>query len=429
MTEPVGTETALRDRVAADLRAGGALSQALPGYTERPAQITMAREVSNAVESGGHLVVEAATGTGKSLAYLLPVIRSGKVAIISTANKNLQEQLFYKDIPFVQQHIQPFAAALVKGMGNYLCLDRFSDEQPFQQMVSHPAYRAMEELLGHQELWDGDLDLLELSLPVSLRAALAADSDQCAWHACPHFRRCYVRQMRDRARDAQVIVVNHTLLLLDAVMAGSLLPERDLIIVDEAHHLEEEATRAFTVTVTPGRVQSLLSQRRLRDHADGDAQQEAAAANANAWDALERLLRHDPRPTRQPLREPLQEGLHLSTAIGDLADNLRHNRPLNMEEKEEQLYEKLVARARTLAQDLKIAFGVTEPDARVYYVERTATRGRAQMRRSRISRSPLRRSPLPTCCASCSSTRSVPSAPRLRSPSAAASTTSARGWA
>jgi Rad3-related DNA helicase len=385
VAEPAETATPLCDLVEADLRAGGALSQTLPGYTERPAQIAMARSVADAIEHGGHLAIEAATGTGKSLAYLLPVIRSGKVAIISTANKNLQEQLFYKDIPFIQQYVQPFEAALVKGMGNYLCLDRFSEEQPFQKLVAHPAYISMEQLIGRDHLWDGDLDLLEISLPTSLRAVLAADGDQCAWHLCPHFGPCYVRRMRDHAHEAEIIVVNHTLLLLDAVMKGFLLPERDLVVIDEAHHLEEEATRAFTVTVTPGRVASLLSQRRLREHADLDVQQETAAANANTWDALERALRQDLWIGRQPLHEPLQEGLRLAGAIGDLATSLQRNRPLVMEDKDEQLYEKLVKRARTLGKDLKIVFGVSEPEERVYYVERAGGRGRARTAQQNLS--------------------------------------------
>src|SRR5690242_1366977 len=118
------TDEALREIVRADFEHGGVLARTLPGYEERPAQVTMAQRVADALESGQHLAVEASTGTGKSIAYLIPIIRSGRVALISTANKALQEQLFYKDIPFVQKHVAPFEAALVKGMGNYLCLDQ-----------------------------------------------------------------------------------------------------------------------------------------------------------------------------------------------------------------------------------------------------------------------------------------------------------------
>jgi len=100
------------------------LSQRLPGYQERPAQIEMATRVAEALSQGKHAILEAPTGVGKSLAYLVPIVCSCKVVIVSTANKALQEQLFYKDIPFIQRHLQPFEAALVKGIGNYVCLDR-----------------------------------------------------------------------------------------------------------------------------------------------------------------------------------------------------------------------------------------------------------------------------------------------------------------
>lgn len=360
----------LRESVEADLRVGGVLSQALPGYEERPAQIAMARRVADALDSGQHTVIEASTGVGKSLAYLLPIVRSGKVALISTANKALQEQLFYKDIPFVQQHIQSFDAALVKGMGNYLCLDLLDEERAFQSLVRQPAFAEMEQLLGDFGAWDGDLDLLPVALPNDTRGRLAADNDRCAWRGCPHFSDCYVKHMRDVAREAQIIVVNHTLLLIDAAMGGFLLPERDVIVIDEAHHLEEEATRAFTITVTPGRVESLMRQKRLRDNTDPLAQQEVLDANAQVWDALGRTQRSD-AGGRQQLREPLEEGLRLASRLDDLAVGLQVRRPINMDDKEEQLYDKLVKRARALASDARVAFGVAAPEERVYYVEQT----------------------------------------------------------
>ncbi len=360
----------LRNAVEADLRDGGILSRSLPGYEERASQIAMARSVADALERGEHLVVEASTGVGKSAAYLLPIVRSGKVALISTANKALQEQLFFKDIPFLQQHVQPFQAALVKGMGNYLCLDLFEEERPFQQLVNSAAYRKIEEIVGDFTVWDGDLELLPFAMPADLRGRLAADNDRCAWRACPQFNDCYIKHMRDVSREAQIIVVNHTLLLIDAAMGGFLLPERDVIVIDEAHHLEEEATRAFTVTVTPGRVESLMRQKRLRDHAEASAQQAVLEANGGAWDALARVLPWNAQG-RQHLRAPLEEGLRLASTLDDLALSLGRNKPLNVDDKEEQLYEKLVKRARSLAMDARIAFAVAAPEERVYFVEQT----------------------------------------------------------
>ncbi len=368
-------DVALREIVRADFEHGGVLSRTLPGYEERPAQVTMAQRVADALESGDHLIAEATTGTGKGIAYLIPIIRSGRVALISTANKALQEQLFYKDIPFVQKHVAPFEAALVKGMGNYLCLDRFTEEESFQQLTGDLAFKAMVERMGDFNEWNGDLDLLDIPLRTELRGRIAGDSDQCAWRNCPHFHDCYIREMRERARQAQVIVVNHTLLLLDAAMEGFLLPERDVIVIDEAHHLEEEATRAFTVTVAPGRVQSLLAQQRLRANADPLVVQEALAAHQRAWDALARVARPDAKG-RQHLSEPLEEGLALASAIDDLATSLQRNRPITVEGKEEQLYEKLVKRTRSLAKDARIVFGVKAPDERVYYLEKVSGRRR-----------------------------------------------------
>jgi ATP-dependent DNA helicase DinG len=379
----------LGELVERDLREGGSLSEALPGYEERPAQIEMARRVTEALETGEHLVLEAPTGIGKSLAYLLPIVRSGKVALVSTANKALQEQLFYKDIPFVQQHIEPFPAALVKGMGNYLCLDLLEEERAFQAYTRQTAFARMEELLGDYGRWDGDLDLLPMALAPDTRSRVAADNERCAWRACAFYQDCYVREMREAARQAQVIVVNHTLLLLDAAMDGFLLPERDLVVIDEAHHLEEEATRAFTITVTPGRVRSLLAQQRLQQNSDPAIQQRVMAASAEAWDALARVGRPDAQG-RQRLTQPIEEGLYLAGALTDLAESLQAKRPLTLDEKEDLLYDKLVKRTRLLAADTRIVFGQEAKEERVYYAEQSASRrGRSGQPTQSVSAAPL----------------------------------------
>jgi Rad3-related DNA helicase len=394
----VSISLSLAEQVRHDLTQGGVLSESLPGYEERAAQVEMAELVAQALESGQHAVIEASTGTGKSLAYLLPIVRSGKVAIISTANKNLQEQLFYKDIPFVQQHIKYFRAALIKGMGNYLCLDRFERENsellPFQRSGAFDRLLKFlqEDVTGPAggARFDGDLDLTPFAIPGDLRARIAADSDQCAWSKCNWFGDCYVREMRQRAREAQVIVVNHTLLLLDAAMEGWLLPERDVVVIDEAHHLEEEATRAFTAAVSSGRVQSLLQQRRLRDNVNPALYQEAGQRNIAAWDRL--AVTADPGfKNRVLLTRPFQEGLHLAEIIDSLAEDLKYKRPENMDEKEEQLYEKLIKRTRNLASDLRLVFAVEDLKRRVYYVERLNERGGQNngLRQLSVSAAPL----------------------------------------
>ena len=368
----------LHQVVATDLSHGGILSERLDGYEERQAQIEMAILVARSLIEERHVIVEAATGTGKSLAYLLPIVRSGKVAIISTANKALQEQLFYKDIPFVKEHIQDFEAALVKGMGNYICLDRLEKERiETQPFLKNPDFTRLMNIVKEFELnITGDFETLGFTLPNDIRTRVNADSDQCAWRECPFFSRCYVRQMRDKAALSQVIVVNHTLLLLDVVLDGYLLPKHDVIVVDEAHHLEEEATRAFTVTVSEAKVSALLAQQRLKQHSRADLQEEAKQTMKFAWDRLDQITHTASYKGRVILQEPLQEGLHLATVIAKLAESLREQRPEYMEEPENSLYDKLLIRTDNLSEAIRKVFSVDQRDTYVYYVERETKPGR-----------------------------------------------------
>ncbi|WP_069804294.1 helicase C-terminal domain-containing protein [Thermogemmatispora onikobensis] len=373
----VEEEEGLLTIVRADLRQGGILSRRLPGYEERPAQIAMAELVARALEQRHHAILEAATGTGKSLAYLVPIVRSGRVAIISTANKALQEQLFYKDIPFVQQHIKPFEAALVKGMGNYLCLDRLESERLGMQLYAkNREFRRLYELTQDPGAdFNGDIESLDFPLSADLRSRVVAERDQCAWSKCPFFFDCYVRQMRLRAEQAQIIVVNHTLLLLDAALEGHLLPERDIIVLDEAHHLEEEATRAFTITISPNQIRTLLAQRMLKEHSRLSLQDEAERAWLTTWRRLEQLARSYGPGARLNLQEPLEEGLQLATVIAQLADSLRQERPRDLPEKESTLYDRLLKRTQNLAEHIRTVFAVNHPERYVYYLERVMQPG------------------------------------------------------
>lgn len=376
-TLPLSEDSPLRDTVATDLCQGGILSRRLPGYEERPAQVEMATLVARSLREDKPAIVEAGTGVGKSLAYLLPIVRCGKVAIISTANKALQEQLFYKDIPFVQKHIKHFEAALVKGIGNYLCLDRLENERIGIQFYAKN--RDFMRLLKFTEDADagftGDLETLGFPLPNDIRSRVNGDRDQCAWSKCTFYSECYVRKMKVKAAKAQVIVVNHTLLLIDAVTEGRLLPERDVIVIDEAHHLEEEATRVFTITVSPLQVSTLLAQRVLKEHSSASLQDEANQAMMHAWDRLTQAA--DPGfKNRANLQAPLEEGLHLASIISHLGDSLFQQRPIDMPEKESQLYDKLLSRTRNLADNIRAVFSVDQPSKFVYYVERINAPGR-----------------------------------------------------
>lgn len=341
------------------------------------------------VDAPSHLYLagRAMIPTHNSLAYLLPVVRSDKKALVATANKALQEQLFYKDIPFIAENVQPVQAALIKGMSNYLCLQHLEEERGFQHYAQSPAFEQIEDLTDDPK-FDGDLDMVTFHLPPDLRRRVAADSDDCPWRECPHFGDCYVRKMREAAQDAQLVVVNHTLLLLDVLMDGWLLPDRDTIIIDEAHHLEDEATRAFTATVTPRRVETLLAQRRLREHCDPLKLNDAQDANVMLWGRLEDLTYGRMQRGRLPLVEPVEEGLRLATAVGDIASHLRARKPETMDKREGQLYDKLVTRAANLKSDLQLVFGLKDREGRVYYIEREAGR-RGREAQLSVSAAPL----------------------------------------
>ncbi len=332
------------------------------------------------VESPSHLYLAGRSmiPTHNSLAYLLPIVRSGKIAIISTANKALQEQLFYKDIPFVKENIDDFDAALVKGMGNYICLDRLDKERiETQPLLKNPDFTRLMNIVQEFELnITGDFETLGFTLPNDIRTRVNADSDQCAWRECPFFSKCYVRQMRDTAAQSQVIVVNHTLLLLDVALDGFLLPKRDVIVIDEAHHLEDEATRAFTVTVSESKISALLAQQRLKLHSRADLQEDAKQTMKFAWDRLDYIMHASPHKGRVILQEPLQEGLRLATIIAKIADSLRELRPEYMEEPENSLYDKLLTRTNNLSEAIRKVFSVDQRETYVYYVERGTKFGR-----------------------------------------------------
>ncbi|HEX6478653.1 MAG TPA: protein kinase, partial [Ktedonobacteraceae bacterium] len=372
-------QTSLSDIVTADLRQGGVLSRSLPGYEERPAQVEMATLVAHSLREDEHAIIEAGTGTGKSLAYIIPIVRSGKVAIISTANKALQEQLYFKDIPFVQKHIQQFDAALVKGMANYVCLDRLEDERNgngIQHLVKNRDFMRLVDLVNDPDAgFTGDFETLDFPLPADIRSKVYAERDQCTWGKCPFFKDCYVRKMKVKAGLAKVIVVNHTLLLIDAALEGFLLPDRDVIVVDEAHHLEEEATRVFTVRVSQAQVTTLLAQRMLKDHSSVSLQDEAKNTADIAWERLS-LVANPGYKGRTNLVEALEEGLGLAKVLDRLANSLRQMRPVSLTEKEDQMYDMLITRTKNLAASMRTVFSVDQPDKFVYYVERVNAQGR-----------------------------------------------------
>lgn len=227
-----------------------AIAQNLPGYQRREAQESMMRAIFEAMESGSHLLVEAGTGTGKSLAYLLPSIlwakQHGEPVIISTNTIQLQEQLFHKEIPALTQSLPfSFRASTLKGRGNYLCLRKF------EQSLDEATEGSSQELLmvkGQMVAWltqteTGDVE--ELSMPAAGQQywqQVKSDTESCLHRKCPWFSRCYYFQAREKANEADLLIVNHALLVSDLQAEHRILPAHDIVVIDEAHHLEDVAT-------------------------------------------------------------------------------------------------------------------------------------------------------------------------------------------
>lgn len=247
----------------------GLIAQAHPEYEHRPGQIDMARAVMRAFEERKHLIVEAGTGTGKTLAYLVPAVAAalggrGRV-IISTGTKNLQEQLMEKDIPFLQGVLpKSFKAAYMKGRNNYLCLHRLGRAE------SSPVLDGLEEVdyfdeVTHWAKQSATGDRAELSnLPESLSfwRHIDARSETCLGQKCIDFDPCFITRMRERALDADIVVVNHHLFFADLAlrnnMYGTVLPDYSAVILDEAHMIEDVASEYFGSHVSNYQIDDLI---------------------------------------------------------------------------------------------------------------------------------------------------------------------------
>ncbi|MGC2193449.1 MAG: ATP-dependent DNA helicase [Terriglobales bacterium] len=251
---------------------GGVLSKTHPAYEFRRGQLQMAQAVEQALAEKRHLIVEAGTGTGKTLAYLLPVIRSGKRVIISTGTKNLQEQLFYKDVPFLEQALYPngegkLNVCYMKGRNNYLCKKKLYD------LTDQPVLSGLEEIEHYRAIaaWEktthtGDrAELASLPEASALWHKLDARSDTCLGQKCTAFETCFITEMHRRAMESDLIIVNHHLFFADLAIKqaseyapdAGILPEAGAVIFDEAHELEDVAGSYFGVAVSNQRVEEL----------------------------------------------------------------------------------------------------------------------------------------------------------------------------
>jgi ATP-dependent DNA helicase DinG len=244
---------------------GGLLSRTHPAYEFRRGQLQMAQAVEQALDERRHLIVEAGTGTGKTLAYLMPVIRSGKRVLISTGTKNLQEQLFHKDIPFLERALFPngeskLRVCYMKGRGNYLCRKKLYD------LTDQPVLSGLEEIEQYRAIaaWEkttetGDrAELAGLPEASALWPKLDARADACLGQKCSAWDKCFITEMHRQAMESDIIIVNHHLFFADLAIKqaseyapdAGILPEAGAVVFDEAHELEDVAGSYFGISVS-----------------------------------------------------------------------------------------------------------------------------------------------------------------------------------
>jgi ATP-dependent DNA helicase DinG len=393
---------------------GGVLAATHPAYEFRRGQLQMAQAVAQALEEKRHLIVEAGTGTGKTLAYLLPVIRSGKRVIISTGTKNLQEQLFYKDIPFLEhalfgaitgcaetghlsidssQPIQRLSVCYMKGRNNYLCRKKLYD------LTNAPVLSGLEEIEQYRALaaWEkttttGDrAELAELPEASQLWHKLDARAEGCTGQKCSEFERCFITEMRRRGMESDIIIVNHHLFFADLAIKlqadgapdAGILPEAAAVIFDEAHELEDVAGNYFGISVSNLRVDDLARdvESSLQHNHIMSASLSAALGSLREKSQFffSLLPAGDGRFAFESRREFLEENgdefLALNQALTRIAGELE-----GLPQKPEEIFN-LVRRTQEIQMHLGFAME-SEDRNTVFWIERRGGRGRSNLSRS-----------------------------------------------
>ena len=368
----------------------GPLARELPHFEPRDGQRLMAEAVASALDSGGVLLAEAGTGTGKTLAYLVPAILSGRRVLVSTGTKNLQEQIYFKDLPILERALGvPFTATYMKGRANYLCLHRL-DQLVATAPESAPHVDAIARWAEHTETGDR-AELEDLPEGDPLWNDLSATADTCLGSECPQFQACFVTRMRQRAAASDLVIVNHHLLCADASVRrsafGEVIPACGYAVIDEAHQLEDVATQYFGIALSNIRIEDLVRDTErllntgfLADDA-GSVRREVLAVDSMARTffggiALARASRGAGDRLRigpdwfGPL---LEEGVTLGQALVELQTQLTASVSLAATAEAAEDAGALAQRADALRHDLELLLSAS--DFRyVFFVE---TRGRA----------------------------------------------------
>lgn len=245
--------------------AAGPLAGALDGFERRPGQRQLAREIARTFVRGGALVAEAGTGIGKTLGYLVPAVLANRRVLISTGTRNLQDQIVYKDVPALARALgRTIRAVYMKGRSNYLCLHRMHALRAAATGLESRDRHWLDRLTEWSaETETGDrVEVEDLPDDLPFWSELTATGEQCLGRECPEYAECFITRMRERASEAELIVVNHHLLCADASVRqgqhGEVIPACDLLVVDEAHQLEDVVTQYFGISLSAHRLDEFV---------------------------------------------------------------------------------------------------------------------------------------------------------------------------
>jgi ATP-dependent DNA helicase DinG len=312
----------LEDAVVDVLGPGGALASEILGYESRPGQLAMARRVAQAIDGDERLLCEAGTGTGKTLAYLVPAILSGRKVVVATGTKTLQDQIARLDLPRLQAVLDaPFQFQVMKGLGNYVCLRRFHEHTRQQHLgIGGAADEVARVAAFIEESASGDRAELE-AVPeeAPLWREVTAAPELRLGKRCAYYERCFVTRMRQRAQEARVVLANHHLFFADLALRthwpeAQVLPPYEVVIFDEAHQIEEVATEFFGLHVSSQRLFALardlgrtVAPAPLAARVGSLARRLQVATDAFAGAVRDRLPA--PRPGLDEVRVPVPEDL------------------------------------------------------------------------------------------------------------------------
>ncbi len=317
---------------------GSPLERILPSYQVREGQLAMAEAVEAALDQERALLVEAGTGTGKTLAYLVPAVLSGKKVVISTATRALQEQIYFKDLPIVAEVLGAFGvrfrAALMKGLSNYLCKRRLGEALASGE-AGGVSYR-LKQWADETEVGDRS-ELSDLAEDDPAWAAVMSSTDTRIGAECTYYDECFVTRMKRDAEDADIVVVNHHLFCADLVLRrnqrerASAIPAYDAVIFDEAHQLEDVATTFLGSTISTARIDSLAREaRRVLPEPDNILAQpmpdQLMAAGRTFFFELARALRDDPPQSAPPSSRASSGGGRRALSARDWAPELVQTR-------------------------------------------------------------------------------------------------------